>query len=844
MNTPLSWIKDYVPELGCTDKEYYDKMTLAGTKVENWRRLDNNCDKIVVGRVEEMCHHPEADRLWVCRVCIGSAYEANGYTEETDGISEHTEDTENCIQIVTSAQNLQVGDVVPTCLNGGRVAAGHDGEVPPPEGFKIKSGKMRGLPSVGMMCGIEEMGASRDMYPEAPEDGIYVFPKDQAEGLEPGSDALEALGLHDTSFEYEITSNRVDCYSILGIAREAAVAFDVPFVPPVVEVRHEGEKDTADYVQVTIEDKDLCTRYVAAICTDIKIGPSPRWMQRRLANYGIRPINNLVDITNFVMMEYGQPMHAYDYDTIRGGKIIVKRAQDGDTFVTLDDQERGLDHDVLMINDAERPIGIAGIMGGEDSMITDNVKTVLFEAATFNGTNIRKSAKRVGMRTEASAIFEKGLDPYNALDAMERACQLMELLGCGKVARTYVDVHEELPALRKVDFVPERINAYLGTSYSAERMLDILTRAGLVYDDSTGVLTIPSFRQDIKEMCDIAEEVARFDGYDKVPSTLPSSSATVGGLQPMMKLQDIARAVAVDYGYSESDTFSFESPRVFDLLLMDDDAPERKAIRISNPLGEDFSVMRTQMVSSVLTSLGTNYAHRNKDVKLFDLGKTYQAKELPLTDYPDERPQLTLGFYGDGSFYTLKGVVEEFLRSAGVKEKLVCDPNAGKSFLHPGRQAQLSLSDPHGGAKGQAVNTVIGFMGEVHPVTAGNYGINDRVYVACVDLKTVLERASFAHHFEGVTRFPAMSRDISMVVPKEVLAGTIEEVIEQRGGKLLESYHLFDLYEGAQVKPGCKSMAYNLTFRRKDKTLETAEVDKAMKKILNGLQELNIELRS
>ncbi len=844
MNTPLSWIKDYVPELDCTDKEYYDAMTLAGTKVENWRRLDNNCEKIVVGRVEEMFHHPEADRLWVCRVGIGGAYAAGGYTEETDGLPTHDASTKDCIQIVTSAQNLKVGDVVPTCLNGGRVAAGHDGEAAPAEGFKIKSGKMRGLPSVGMMCGIEELGASRDMYPEAPEDGIYVFPEDRSKELELGSDALEALGLHDTSFEYEITSNRVDCYSILGIAREAAVTFGKPFAPPSVAVKHEGEKDTADYVSVTIEDKDLCTRYVAAICTDIKIGPSPRWMQRRLANYGIRPINNLVDITNFVMMEYGQPMHAYDYDTIHGGRIIVKRAQDGDTFVTLDDQERKLDHDVLMINDAERPVGIAGIMGGEDSMITDSVKTVLFEAATFNGTNIRKSSKRVGLRTEASAIFEKGLDPYNAMDAMDRACQLMELLGCGKVAKSYVDVHGELPALRRIAFAPEKINAYLGTSYTTERMLDILTRAGLTFDEAAGELTVPSFRQDLKEMCDIAEEVARFDGYDKVPSTLPSSAATVGGLQPMMKLQDIARTVATDYGYSESDTFSFESPKVFDLLQLDEGAQERKAIRISNPLGEDFSLMRTQMVSSVLTSLGTNYARRNKDVKLFDLGKIYLADALPLTDYPDERPQLTLGFYGDGDFYSLKGVVEDFLHAAGIKEKIVYDPEAGKPFLHPGRQALVSLSDPHGTARGASADVVIGFLGEVHPTVAKRYGINDRVYVVCVDLKKVLEKASFAHHYEGIARFPAISRDISMVVPKEILAGDIEKVIEQRGGKLLESYHLFDLYEGAQVKEGCKSMAYNLTFRHKDRTLETEEVDKAMKKVLNGLQELNIELRS
>ena len=420
----------------------------------------------------------------------------------------------------------------------------------------------------------------------------------------------------------------------------------------------------------------------------------------------------------------------------------------------------------------------------------------------------------------------------------------MEELGCGTVAKSYVDVHEELPALRRIKFEPEKINAYLGTSYTKERMLDIFRKEELVYDEQAGELVIPSFRQDLRAMCDIAEEAARFDGYDKVPSTLPASSATVGGLQPMMKLQDLARTVAMDYGYSESETFSFESPKVFDTLRLDADDAERQAIRISNPLGEDFSIMRTQMVSSILTSLSTNYARRNKDVKLFDLGKIYLAKELPLVGYPDERPQLTLGFYGEGNFFTLKGVVEDFLTTAGVSEKVLCDPDAGKNFLHPGRQALIVLSNPHGGPKGAPVHTVIGYMGEVHPTVARAYGMNDRVYIACIDLKSVLEKASFAHHYEGIAKFPAMSRDISMVVPKEVSAGEIEEVIEQRGGKLLESYRLFDLYEGAQVKPGCKSMAYSLTFRHKDRTLETEEVDKTMKKILNGLEELNIELRS
>lgn len=845
MITPMSWVKDYVPDLNCTDQEYCDGMTLSGTKVESYRRLDKNCEKIVVGRVDSMIKHPNADHLWVCLVNIGSAYAANGYTKDNDGIDEqYRQESENCIQICTSAQNLKVGDVVPTCLNGGKVAGGHDGGPMPEEGIKIKSGKMRGLASCGMMCGIEELGASRDMYPEAPENGIYVFPREMAKDLPLGSDAVEALGLHDTNVEYEVTSNRVDCYSILGIAREAAVTFKKPFVPPETPLKRENSKNTSDYISVEVIDKDLCTRYIGAICTDVKIGPSPWWMQRRLANYGIRPINNLVDITNFVMMEYGQPMHAYDYDTIKGHKIIVRRAHDGDTFVTLDGQERTLDHDVIMINDAERAVGIGGIMGGEDSMITDDVKTVFFEAATFNGTNIRKSAKRIGMRTEASALFEKGLDPYNAMAAMERACQLMEELGCGKVAKTFIDVHDELPALTRIPFEMDKINAYLGTKYSRETMLDIFAREGLEYDEEKNEFVIPSFRQDLKGMCDLSEEVARFDGYDKIPSTLPRSTATEYGLKPLMKLQDIARETAVECGYSEANTFSFESPKEFDKLRLPQDAAERNAIRISNPLGEDYSIMRTQMVSSMLKSLGTNYAYRNKDVKLFDMGKIYLSNQLPITDYPDERSMFTLGFYGKGDFYTLKGTVDMFLRTCGVQKKFVCSPEISKPFLHPGRQAAIILSDPHKGKKKDAVDVTIGYMGEIHPLVSHAYGIEERVYFAVLDLRSVLNESHFIHHYDGIARFPAITRDISMVVPKPILAADIDAVIEQHGGKILESYRLFDVYEGVQVKIGCKSMAYSLTFRCKDRTLETEEVDKVMKKIVLGLQEMGIELRS
>ena len=539
-----------------------------------------------------------------------------------------------------------------------------------------------------MMCAIEELGSSRDMYPEAPENGVYVFKKP----VTPGEDAIEALGLHDTVVEYEVTSNRVDCYSILGIAREAAATFKKPFVPPVVSVKGNGE-DVNKYISVEVKDTDLCTRYCARVCKNIKIAPSPEWMQRRLAACGIRPINNLVDITNYVMEEYGQPMHAYDLSTIAGNKIVVRRAKDGDEFQTLDGQMRKLDSEVLMICDAEKEIGIAGIMGGENSKITDNVSTVLFEAATFNGANIRKSAKRVGLRTDASGIFEKGLDPRNAEEAINRACQLIEELGCGEVVDGMVDVCEPLKELRQIPFEPERINKFLGTDIAKEDMLTIFKRIELVYDEQTNLITVPSFRQDLEGFADIAEEVARIYGYDKIPTTLPSGEATTGKLPFKMRVEEKARDIAEYCGFSQGMCYSFESPKVFDKLLLPADSELRKTVTISNPLGEDFSVMRTISLNGILTSLSTNYNRRNKNVRLYELGNVYIPKALPLTDYPDERMQFTLGMYGDGDFFTMKGVVEEFLESVGMRKKAKYDPDAEKPFLHPGRQALIKYED-------------------------------------------------------------------------------------------------------------------------------------------------------
>ncbi len=806
MNTALSWIKAYVPDLACTDQEYMDAMTLSGTKVEGYTRLDKNLEKIVVGQIEKIERHPDADKLIVCQVNIG----------------------DEVIQIVTGAPNVKEGDKVPVVLDGGKVAGGHDGGPLPEDGIQIKAGKLRGVPSNGMMCSIEELGSSKDMYPEAPEMGIYIFKED----VPVGTDAVEVLGLRDTVFEYEVTSNRVDCYSVIGIAREAAATFRKPFILPEVTVKGNGEK-VEDYISVEVLDQELCPRYCARVCKNIKIGPSPEWMQRRLAASGIRPINNLVDITNYVMEEYGQPMHAYDLDTIAGHKIIVRRAKDGDVFQTLDGQDRALDSEVLMICDAEKEVGIAGIMGGENSKIRDDVTTVLFEAATFNGANIRKSAKRVGLRTDASGKFEKGLDPHNAQDAINRACQLIEEFGCGEVVDGMVDVRGEMKEKVILPFEPDRYNKLLGTQVSKEEMLAIFQMIEVEYDEGSNSLKIPTFRQDILRQCDIAEEVARFYGYDKIPMTLPTGEATTGKLPFKLRIEQKARDIAEYCGFSQGMCYSFESPKVFDKLLLAADDPARKAITIANPLGEDFSIMRTVSLHGMLTSLATNYNRRNKEVRLYELGNVYLPKALPLTELPEERMQFTLGMYGDCDFFTMKGVLEEFFDCIGMRKKAAYDPNAGRNYLHPGRQANIFYE-----------GTLVGYLGEVHPEVCDNYDMKTRAYVAVLDMPAVLPYATFDRKYEGIAKYPAVLRDISMVVPKEIMAGQIEAIIAQRGGKILESYQLFDIYEGDQIKEGYKSLAYSITFRAKDRTLEEADVTAAMKKILNGLEGMGIEQRS
>ncbi|MCF0228474.1 MAG: phenylalanine--tRNA ligase subunit beta, partial [Parasporobacterium sp.] len=745
-----------------------------------------------------------ADKLVVCQVNTG--------TEVT--------------QIVTGAPNVFEGAKVPVVLDGGRVAGGHDGTLTP-GGIKIKKGKLRGVESNGMMCSIEELGSNTDMYPDAAADGLYILPEDAPVG----ASAVEYLGLNDADYEFEVTSNRVDCYSVLGLAREASATFGKEFhdIDPVVK---NTTDDIKDYLDVEIKDTDLCRRYTAMVVKNVRIAPSPRWLRQRLASNGIRPINNVVDITNYVMEEYGQPMHAFDYDTIKGHKIVVQRAADGEKFVTLDGQERNLDKDILMICDAERKIGIAGIMGGEDSKITDDVKTLVFESACFDGTNNRLSAKRLGLRTDASGKYEKGLDPNNTVPAILRACQLIEELDAGDVVGGMIDIYPEPVAEKQIAFDPDRINAYLGTDISAEQQLSYFPVLGIRYDENTGMLTVPTFRQDLLRGADIAEEVARFYGYDKIPSTLPATEGVSGKLSYSFTVNNSIRECMQSYGYSESMTYSFESPKVFDKLRIAADDDLRKTVVISNPLGEDYSVMRTLLMNGLLTSLATNYNRRNKEAALYELSNIYIPKALPLTELPDERMTLAFGFYGDGDFFTLKGALEELLDTLGVKGLRKYENAGNIPFLHPGRQAEMYVN-------GQK----IAFLGEIHPQVVKTYGLAARTYAAQVDVKALYDLVSYDRKYKGIPKYPAVSRDLSLVMDKTVPAGKIEEIIAKYGGKLVEHYELFDIYEGEQVGEGNKSLAYTIRFRAQDRTLEDGDVTPVMEKIIARLAEAGAKLR-
>lgn len=795
MNLPMSWIKDYV-DIDCDVNTFCDEMTLSGSKVESIENKGEDITKVVVAKVLEIEKHPDADKLVVVKADIGQ---------------------NEPIQIVTGATNLFIGAYVPAALDGATLA----------EGLKIKKSKLRGVESNGMFCSVEELGYTRSDYPEAPENGIYIFDKEYPLG----SCVKEILQIDEDVVEFEITSNRPDCFSIVGLAREAAATFRKPFNMPKIEIVEE-EKSMNNMINIEIKNYDICPRYTCRIIEDVKIEPSPQWLRHRLTSAGIRPINNIVDITNYVMLELGQPMHAYNYDKIEGKKLIVRNANKGEKLTTLDGIEREFDETVLIIQDENKVIDLAGIMGGENSMVTDDTKTILLESANFNGTHIRLTSKKLGLRTDASSKYEKGLDPNLSVLALDRACQLINMLKCGKVLKGHLDFYPQKRESWTVSYDSNRVNKLLGTSLSEKEIINILALVEVEADGK--VAKIPTFRPDLETEVDIAEEVARFYGYNNIEATLSTGTPTVGKKTYKQIIIDKITNTMISCGLSQALTYSFESPKVFDKLNIEKDSTFRNTVNISNPLGEDFSIMRTSTLNGMLTSISTNYNRRNKEVHLFEIGKVYLPKELPLKELPVEREVLTIAMYGNVDFYDAKGAFENIFNGLGMINKVEYSPLETLSYMHPGRTAIIT----------DEKNDEIGYVGEIHPQIASNYEIETKVYFGVLYIDKLVELANFDISYKSLPKFPTMQRDIAMLVKDEINVKEIEKIIKSKGGKLLESVKLFDVYKGEQIEKGYKSVAYSILFRSNEKTLTDEEVNSPMKKILKELEEkLQAQLR-
>lgn len=795
MKISMNWLKAYT-DISCDTSTFVEKMTMSGSNVEGIEVLGEEISGVVVGRIIKIEEHPNADKLVVTQVDIG----------------------EEVIQIVTGAKNIAEEDLIPIALPGALLA----------DDLKIKKGKLRGVESNGMMCSIEELGLEVSAFLEAPENGIYIF----EEEYELGMDVKPLFGLNDTVVEFEITSNRPDCFSVIGLAREASAVFNEEFRYPETEYEVVADKDDKQ-ISVEVLAEDLCPRFVTKIITDVVIETSPRWLQKRLRSVGIKPINNLVDITNFIMVEMGQPMHAYDLDTLVDKKIIVRRALDEESMTTLDGEERELDSSMLMIADGSGVIGIAGIMGGENSKIQDNTTTILLEAANFKAASIRKTSKKIGLRTDASTKFEKKLDPNNTIFAMERACQLITVLGAGKVLDSTIDIDAKTRIPNEVSYNSERINKLLGTDIAEKEMVRFFRRLEFKVDEDEKIVTVPTFRGDIEGEADLAEEVARLYGYDRLPTTLDTGTPTVGKKSFEQKMEDLTRRTMEDASMCEAMVYSFESPKSFDKLGLADDSIIRKVATIDNPLGEDFSIMRRSTMNGILGALSTNYANRNENVRLYEIGTIYQPESLPLEKLPEESKKLTIGMYGDCDFFFIKGVVESLFDTMNFLDDIEFDPDIKLSFLHPGRKAKILLEAKE-----------IGYIGEVHPTVTENYDIEEKVYVAVLDMDNMINKASLDHKYTTVPKYPAVNRDLAMLVKDDILVGEIKKIIKMRGGKLIENIALFDVYKGSQIKEGYKSVAYALSFRAVDHTLKEKEIGKTMKKILSGLEtELGATLR-
>ena len=787
MKLNRKWLhEEFVDLSAVSDKEYVEKLTIFGQKVETYERMDAEIKNVVVGKVVSIVRHENSDHMWVCQIDVGQ---------------------EEPVQIVTGAQNVKEGDLVPAALHNSWL----------PGGVHITKGKLRGEKSNGMLCSFAELGLTQNDLPGVFADGIWIL---NDEDCKPGDDINMVIGNDDTIVDFEITNNRPDCYSIIGLARESAAAFGLPMKHHEPMVKGSDAGSIFEHLDVEVPAEELCNRYTARMVANVKIGPSPKWLRQRLRANGVRPINNIVDITNYVMLEYGQPMHAFDYRYVRSGKIVVRESEEGETLTTLDGIVRNLKPGMLVIADDDRPIGLAGIMGGENSEIVDDTTTVVFESANFNGTSIRQTALALGMRTDASGKFEKNIDPMMTVPAVQRACELVELLACGDVLDGTIDIINYVPEPKRVPLEPEKINALLGTDITHEQMVEYLARLEIPVDGDE--ILVPSWRPDLNLMADIAEEVGRSYGYNEIPTTAFKTS-TQGGYTPMMKLEMKTGSVCRALGFSEIITYSFVSPTIFDLIRLPADSTLRNVIRIQNPLGEDTSIMRTTALPSMLDILSRNYAYHNKAAKLYELAKIYLPVEGEIL--PREPKILVLGAYGEGtSFFTLKGELDAVLANIRMPKATYTAVKDNPSY-HPGRCAAVSIGDVE-----------LGYIGQVHPLVAKNYGMDCEVYCAEINFAELSALQLPDATYTPLPKYPSVTRDLAIVCDETVTVAKIEEVITSAAGKLLRNVKLFDIYRGAGVPDGKKSMAFSLELRADDRTLTDTDSEQVLEKVLTALK--------
>lgn len=792
MDLSIRWLKDYVDIGDISMRDFSEAMSMSGSKVEGWTTEFEDVKNVVVGKILSVEPHPDSDHLVICQLDVGQ---------------------QEPVQIVTGASNVHVGDMVPAALHKSQL----------PNGVKITKGKLRGVMSNGMMCSIAELNLTKGDFPYAAEDGIFLLQED----CQVGQDIASAIGCNDTCVEFEITPNRPDCLSVLGLAREAAVTFGKELKMHTPQVKGCGG-DIHDYLSVEVRNPQLCPRYTAKVVKNVKIGSSPRWMRERLRASGVRPIDNIVDITNYVMLEYGQPMHAFDIEYVKDHKIIVRNAVSGETIQTLDGVDRTLSEDMLVIADSEKASAVAGVMGGEHSGINENTHTVVFESACFKGSSVRITAKKLGMRTESSGRFEKGLDAQNCLPAVMRACELVELLGAGEVVDGVIDVDNTNYQPTRIHLDADWTNRFLGTDIPKEQMVKILT--DLQFQMEGDEIIVPSFRSDVEHKADIAEEIARFYGYNNIPTTIAKGSPE-GGYNEYQKFERVVNQNMLAQGMYEIMTYSFVSPKQYDKIRLPKDDPKRQSVVIRNPLGEDTSIMRTNAIPSMMDILSKNYNNRNGAVSLYEIGNEYIPVEGELL--PDEVPNLVLGMYGDDKdFFTLKGVVENLLDTLAIREYDV-DAKSDDPTFHPGRCAVLSKDGEE-----------FGIIGEVHPLVCANYGINTRVYVGKLKLRKLFAMMDTQRSYVPMPKFPASTRDLALLCDDALPVMTMEKAIKAAAGKILEKIELFDVYKGSQIAQGKKSVAFNISMRASDRTLTDEEVNGAMSKILKALEELGAQIRS